>query len=68
MPATTITRIEAPLNLVTTTLTTTGAVAPQQGGYANLVVPGIFSFLLALSLFSPPPMFCRASARRKRTA
>ena len=50
MPADIITRVEAPLNLVTTTLTSTGAVAPQQGGYANLIVPGVFSFLLALSL------------------
>jgi ABC-2 type transport system permease protein len=50
VPATTVTRIEAPLNLVTTILTTTGTVAPQQGGYASLVIPGIFGLLLALSL------------------
>ena len=50
VPATTVTRIEAPLNLVTTTLTATGTVAPQQGGFANLVIPGIFGALLALSL------------------
>jgi ABC-2 type transport system permease protein len=50
VPATTVTRIEAPLNLVTTTLTASGTVAPQQGGYANLVIPGIFGLLLALSL------------------
>ncbi len=50
VPATTAARIEEPLNLVTTTLTTTGTVAPQQGGYANLVIPGIFGLLLALSL------------------
>ena len=50
VPATTVARIEAPLNLVTTTLTATGTVAPQQGGYANLVIPGIFGLLLALSL------------------
>ena len=47
---TTITLVEKPLNLVTTTLTATGAVAPQQGGYANLIIPGVFSFLMALSL------------------
>jgi ABC-2 type transport system permease protein len=45
-----ITRVETPPNLVTTTLTATGAVAPQQGGYASFIVPGVFSFLLALSL------------------
>jgi ABC-2 type transport system permease protein len=50
VPAITVTRIEAPLNLVTTTLTASGTVAPQQGGYANLVIPGIFGLLLALSL------------------
>jgi ABC-2 type transport system permease protein len=47
---TTITLIEKPLNLVTATLTATGAVAPQQGGYTNLIIPGVFSFLMALSL------------------
>jgi len=45
-----ITRVEGSLNLQTTTLTSTGAVAPQQGGYANFIVPGIFSLLLVLSL------------------
>jgi ABC-2 type transport system permease protein len=50
VPADIITRVETPLNLVTTTLTSTGAVSPQQGGYASFIVPGVFSFLLALSL------------------
>jgi len=47
---TTVARIEAPLNLVTTTLTATGAVASEQGGLTNLIIPGIFSLLLALAL------------------
>jgi len=42
--------VEAPLNLVTTLITSTGEVAPQQTGYANVLVPGVFAFLLALSL------------------
>jgi ABC-2 type transport system permease protein len=50
VPEATADRIKAPLNLVTTTLTETGTVAPQQGGYANLIVPGIFGALLAVSL------------------
>jgi ABC-2 type transport system permease protein len=50
VPASTINRIEAPLNLVTTTLTSTGAVASEQGGLTNLIIPGIFGLLLALSL------------------
>jgi ABC-2 type transport system permease protein len=50
VPANTIARVEAPLNLVTTTLTSTGAVAPQQGGFGNFIIPGVFSLLLALAL------------------
>jgi ABC-2 type transport system permease protein len=50
VPTSTIDRIEAPLNLVTTTLTATGAVASEQGGLTNLIIPGIFGLLLALSL------------------
>jgi len=50
VPATTVARIEAPLNLVTTTLTATGNVATEQGGLGNLVVPGVFGLLLALAL------------------
>ncbi len=50
IPEATVARIKAPLNLVTTTLTATGAVAPDQGGYANLIIPGIFGALLAASL------------------
>jgi ABC-2 type transport system permease protein len=50
VPTDVITRVETPLKLATTTLTSTGAVAPQQGGYASFIVPGVFSFLLALSL------------------
>ena len=42
--------IEAPLNLVTTRLTITGAMAPEQGGYGNVIIPGIFSLLLGLSI------------------
>jgi ABC-2 type transport system permease protein len=42
--------IESPLNLVTTRLTETGEVATEQGGYGNVIIPGIFSLLLALSL------------------
>ncbi|MBN2186188.1 MAG: ABC transporter permease [Dehalococcoidia bacterium] len=46
----TIDRVEAPLNLVTTRLTETGAVAPEQGGFGNFIFPGVFSLLLALSI------------------
>jgi ABC-2 type transport system permease protein len=50
VPQGTITVIESPLNLVVTRLTETGEVAPEQGGYGNFIIPGIFSFLLAFSL------------------
>jgi ABC-2 type transport system permease protein len=50
VPEATITRIEAPLNLVTTRLTETGAVAPEQGGYGNLIIPFVFGILLALAI------------------
>jgi ABC-2 type transport system permease protein len=45
-----ITRVENPVHLVMTTLTATGEVAPQQANYANFIIPGAFSLLLALSL------------------
>ena len=46
---TTITLVEKPLNLVTTTLTATG-VWPAASGICESIVPGVFSFLMALSL------------------
>jgi len=50
VPEATVARIEAPLNLVTTRLTETGAVAPEQGGYGNFIIPFVFGILLALSI------------------
>jgi ABC-2 type transport system permease protein len=50
VPADAITRINSSFSAVTVTLTSTGEVAPQQGGFANLIVPGVFGLLLALSL------------------
>ena len=46
----TIYLVEAPLDLVVTRLTETGEVATDQGGYRNVIIPGIFSLLLAFSL------------------
>ncbi len=42
--------VQSPLQIQITRLTETGAVAPEQGGYGNLLIPGIFALLLALSL------------------
>lgn len=46
----TITLVESPLNLSSTTLTETGKVAPEQGGYGNAILPLVFSLLLQLSI------------------
>jgi ABC-2 type transport system permease protein len=50
VPPDTVELIETPLALVTTRLTETGEVATEQGGYGNVIIPGIFALLLALSL------------------
>ena len=50
VPPETVYRIEAPLNMTVTRLTETGEVAADQGGYGNVIIPGIFALLLALSL------------------
>jgi len=50
VPPATINVIDAPLNLLTTRLTETGAVATEQGGWGNIIVPGLFSFLLGFSV------------------
>ena len=50
VPEGTIDRVQSPLNLITVTLTATGEPASEQGGPANLVIPGVFGMLLALSL------------------
>lgn len=47
---TVIARVQAPPTLITTTLTSSGEVAPQQGGYFNFIIPSIFSFLLMMAL------------------
>jgi ABC-2 type transport system permease protein len=45
-----IARVESSYNLVTIRLTTTGAIAPEQGGLSNILIPAIFGVLLVLSL------------------
>lgn len=50
VPQPTIDLVQARLRLITTRLTDTGAVSPEQGGYGTLLVPGIFSLLLVLSI------------------
>jgi ABC-2 type transport system permease protein len=52
-PPAIVERVTTPLNLVTTTLDKTGAMAPEQGGstnLTNLIIPGVFSLLLALAM------------------
>jgi ABC-2 type transport system permease protein len=50
VPPSTAALIKAPLNMASVRLSETGAISPEQGGYGNLLVPGIFSLLLALSI------------------
>jgi ABC-2 type transport system permease protein len=50
VPPKMVNRIEAPLDLTVIRLTEAGEVATEQGGYGNVIIPGIFSLLLALSL------------------
>jgi len=44
-------RVKYPINMVSTLLTETGEVAPNQGGFANFIIPYIFSMLLLMSIF-----------------
>jgi ABC-2 type transport system permease protein len=50
VPQGTIDRIQSPVILLTVTLTASGESASDQGGPANLVIPGVFGLLLALTL------------------
>ena len=50
-PPEVIERVKSPLNMVSTVLTETGEVAPNQGGFAAFIVPYIFSILLLLAIF-----------------
>ena len=65
IPNDAIARVESPVHLVTTTLTATGAVAPQQGGYAGFIVPALFSFLLGLSLVFSSTYVLRSLSEEK---
>ncbi len=42
--------IKAQLNLASIKLNKSGAIDPEQGGFGNLVIPGLFAFLLAFYL------------------
>lgn len=50
LPQTTINRVQAPAAVVPITLTTTGAIAPNQGGNLNFIIPAVFSLLFAMSM------------------
>jgi ABC-2 type transport system permease protein len=50
VPENVINLVESSLFMLTTRITPTGEVAPEQGGWGNLLIPGIFSLLLVLSI------------------
>jgi ABC-2 type transport system permease protein len=47
---TTIALVNAPLGITSIRLTETGDIAPEQGGFGNLLIPSIFGILLVLSI------------------
>jgi ABC-2 type transport system permease protein len=47
-----VNRAKSPLNIASTTLNSTGAVAARQGGFAALILPYIFCILLMLAIFT----------------
>ena len=46
----TIRLVNAPLGIASIRLTETGDIAPEQGGFGNLLIPSIFGILLVLSI------------------
>jgi len=44
-------RVKSPMNIISTTLTSTGEISTRQGGFAAFILPYIFSILLMLSIF-----------------
>jgi ABC-2 type transport system permease protein len=44
-------RVKNPLSMVSTLLTESGEVAPNQGGFSTFIIPYIFSLLLLMSIF-----------------
>jgi len=50
VPPELIGRVLTPVHIVTTTLTTEGTVAEDQGGFVNFIVPAFFGMLMAIAL------------------
>ena len=50
VPDTTIKIVESGANLISIRITETGEIASQQGSLTGLIIPGVFSLLLALAL------------------
>jgi ABC-2 type transport system permease protein len=50
VPPELIDRVLTPARIVTTTLTTEGTVAEDQGGFTNFIIPALFGALLAIAL------------------
>ncbi|MDD5289462.1 MAG: ABC transporter permease [Dehalococcoidales bacterium] len=46
-----IDRVQSPMNIASITLTSTGEIAPRQGGFTALILPYVFSILLMISIF-----------------
>jgi ABC-2 type transport system permease protein len=60
-----IARISSPPQIIATTLTASGEIAPQQSSYLNFIVPSIFSFLMGLSLIFSATYVLQSLAEEK---
>jgi ABC-2 type transport system permease protein len=60
-----ITRVESTINLVTTQLNSSGQPAPESAGYNNIIVPGIFSLFLMMSLIFSSTYVLQSLAEEK---
>jgi ABC-2 type transport system permease protein len=67
VPPTTLALARAPLRIINTTLSESGQVATEQGGFGPLIVPGIFGLLLALSLVTLPSLLAHRIGEEKES-
>lgn len=67
VPDQTINLVETPLRLDVIRLTETGEIATEQGGYENVIIPAIFSLLLAFSLMSASSYLVQGMGEEKES-
>ena len=60
-----ISLVESPLNLATVRLTNTGALAQEQGGLGNFIIPTVFGIFLALAIIFSSTYLLQGLAEEK---